>query len=311
MNEARSWLRRLTSGTATESDVAALNRWRAASPAHAKAFAEAALLWNVMGDAVNAIPAPVEADFLKGRILSRRVFVGGGLGLAASFSAWAIIQPPFDLWPSFSELNADYRTQIGEQRQIKIAEAVALELNTRTSIDLRPSPNNDTAIELLSGEATIAKRLDPARPFTVLAGRGRATINIGSFDIRKDDRSVCVTCITGEIIVRHLSGTVSLQSQQQVRYDEKTLGPVTSIDTDVVTAWQRGLLIFRDTPLASVIDEVNRYRPGKIVLMDEKLGKARVAADFRLDDLDSVIKFITRVMSVPARSLPGGIVLLG
>src|SRR5262245_29182119 len=49
--EALGWLRRLNSGEATTADVEALDRWRACSPAHAAEFAEAALFWNVLGDA--------------------------------------------------------------------------------------------------------------------------------------------------------------------------------------------------------------------------------------------------------------------
>ena len=78
-----------------------------------------------------------------------------------------------------------------------------------------------------------------------------------------------------------------------------------------MTAWQQGLLIFRDVPLARVIDEVNRYRPGRIIVVDPRLGRREVVADFRLDRLDAVVEFVAQVMKAPVRSLPGGIVLLG
>jgi transmembrane sensor len=312
MDEARTWLRRLTSGSATEKDLAALNKWRETSPRHAQAFAEAALLWNVLGDvtAVSPISVPARTSKISSGF-SRRAFIGGGVGLAASVSALAIVRPPFGMWPSFAELRADYRTDTGERRQIEVARAVSVEMNTRTSINLRSSPNHGTALELLNGEATVAKKLDPTRAFVVVAGEGRTSTNIGSFDIRKDGGSVCVTCVAGEVLVQHAQGKASLQTGKQLTYNDRTFGKVTKIDGEIVTAWQRGLLIFRDTPLDKVIDEVNRYRSGRIVLINEKLGKERVVADFRLDDLDAVIEFVTRVMNVTARSLPGGIVLLG
>ncbi len=314
--EARSWLRRLMSGAATEADIAALKKWRSESPLHAKAFAEMALLWNVLGDAtaaaIAANPALVrsEAVGVPARF-SRRALIGGGAALAASFSAWAIVRPPFGLWPSFSELEADYRTRTGESRRIEVARTVAVEMNTQTSIDLRSSLGQSDSIELLTGEVTIAKQADPARPFAVLAGNGRVETRAGSFDIRRDGGSVCVTCLGGEVFVQHPSGKASLRERQQVAYDGRGFGQVVGIDVDIVTAWQRGLLIFRDVPLARVIDEVNRYRPGKIILIDVQLGRRKVVADFRLDNLDDVVEFVTRVMNVPARSLPGRIVLLG
>jgi transmembrane sensor len=70
-------------------------------------------------------------------------------------------------------------------------------------------------------------------------------------------------------------------------------------------------LVFREVPLARLIDEVNRYRSGKIVLLDSHLAQRRVVATFRLDRIDDAVTFVRQVMNVPARFLPGGIVLLG
>jgi transmembrane sensor len=103
----------------------------------------------------------------------------------------------------------------------------------------------------------------------------------------------------------------TLQEEQQVSYDVRSLGPIGGVDPKVVTAWRQGLLIFRDVPLAHVIAEVNRYRPGRIILLDSQIGRRNVVADFRLDRLDAVVEFVARVMNAPVRLLPGGIVLLG
>src|SRR5579871_2651594 len=46
--EAHEWLTRLTSGRATVDDAAAAKLWCGRSPAHARAFAEATLLWDTL-----------------------------------------------------------------------------------------------------------------------------------------------------------------------------------------------------------------------------------------------------------------------
>jgi transmembrane sensor len=312
--EARAWLKRMTSGEATEADVEALSAWRGTSAAHARAFAEAALLWDVMGDATAAAirrnPAVLPAA-ASSTVRHRRAFIAGGAALAASLGALALLRPPLGLWPSLSELHADYRTRTGEQRRIEVADAVSVEMNTQTSIDLHPAVNGAVAIELISGEAEIAKRTDPSRDFLVLAGSGSAEATLAAFNIRKDGSSVSVTCVDGAVRVRHRGGAVVLLTRQQISYDEARLGQIVSTDPAVVTAWRQGLLIFRGVPLARVIEEVNRYRPGKIILLDATLGRKRVVADFRLDHLGDVVDFISEVMNVPVRSLPGGVVLLG
>jgi transmembrane sensor len=315
-DEARVWLRRLTSGTATTADVEALERWRSQSQAQAQAFAEAALLWDVTGEATKVVlnRSPILADWANSNEnahLPRRVFIGGGAALAASLVGLAVVRPPLNLWPSLSELEADYRTRTGERRNIEVSGGVSVELNTRTSIDLRRSTDGIDAIELLTGEATIATQAGSSRGFSVLAAEGRTIATNASFNVRKDGDTVCVTCMRGDLQVQHRQSVAPLQERQQISYDARGLGQAGSIDPKIVTAWRQGLLIFRDVPLALVIDEVNRYRPGKIILVDSQLGRREVVADFRLDRLDAVVEFAARVMKAPVRSLPGGIVLLG
>lgn len=314
--EARAWLRRLTSGIATPDDIDALERWRSQGAAHAQAFAEAALLWNLTGEATKvAVDRNPQLGNWKRSDenvhLARRAFIGGSAALAASLAGIAVIRPPFNLWPSLSEFDADYRTRTGERRDVEVVSGVSVELNTRTSIDLRRNTAGMEAIELLTGEAVIEKQADPTRGFVVYAGEGRATATQASFNIRKDDDTVCVTCIRGNVHVQYRQRETVLQERQQLSYDARGIGSVASTDPKIVTAWQQGLLVFREVPLARVIDEVNRYRPGKIILVDPQLGRREVVADFRLDRLDAVLEFASRVMKAPIRSLPGGIVLLG
>jgi transmembrane sensor len=206
---------------------------------------------------------------------------------------------------------ADYRTRTGERQQIEIANRVVVEMNTRTSIDLRPAADGTSQIELLTGETAIAKRDDTSRELVIVAGGGHAATTRASFNIRKDSQLVSVTCIDGSVHVRCGAGETVVQNGQQVTYDDHGLGEVTAIDPEVITGWQRGLLIFRRVSLSHVIDEVNRYRAGSIVLLDAKLGRRQVVANFRLDRIDEVIDFISKAMDIRTRSLPGGIVLVG
>jgi transmembrane sensor len=77
-----------------------------------------------------------------------------------------------------------------------------------------------------------------------------------------------------------------------------------------VTAWQSGLLIFRDRPLVSVVEEVNRYRPGKIVIVSAALRQRSVNGDFEIAKLDSFVTQVQQLTGAHATSLPGGLVIL-
>ena len=105
------------------------------------------------------------------------------------------------------------------------------------------------------------------------------------------------------------SRAIALEPGQQVAYSPEVLEEPAEIDPAVVVAWQQGLLIFKDEPLAAVIEEVNRYRLGKIILTKRELESLRVNGVFHLDRLDGVIAQV-RSLGAEVTTLPGGFVLL-
>jgi transmembrane sensor len=312
-SEAHAWIRRLVSGEATETDAVALRRWCGQSPAHAAAFSEASQFWNAFGPAGRSLlreqdVATGPAASLNPRLaMGRRAFVGGAL--AASAAALLVTRPPFGLWPSWSELKADYRTSAGEQRRVVMSDGVAIRLNTRTSISTRIA-GDAGAVELIAGEASFTALGHLSRPFRVIAAGGKAEADNAQFDVRRFDWGARVTCLADEVRVEYQDRTVTLGSNQRVTYSGKGFEEIAPVDPAVVTAWQHGLLIFNMTPLADVVEELNRYRVGRIVLLNNAVGQRPVNGRFRIDQPDEALLQIERAFGVRGRSLPGGFVLL-
>ncbi len=310
--EAIAWLLRVTDDGATPADQAALRKWQATSPAHAQAFARASKLWGIVPSAVAmamrsgdlSLPPVVDRGFV-----SRRGAMIGFATAAAAALGYVVTDPPLGLWPSLSELTADYHTATGEQRTITLSSAVSVEMNTRTSIALRPAGDAFHRFELISGEAIVDASAAGGRPVQVIAGGGLTTAS-ANFDIRCDAATTAVTCISGEVQVQHGNHLVALQERQHVSYGGGEMTPVTSVDPTVITAWRDGYLMFRREPLVDVIAEINRYRRGRIVLLDSKLGEGLVTARFKLDRLGDVIAQIREVFGATVRILPGGLVLV-
>lgn len=316
MREATAWVMRLTSGEATAADAEALRRWRAQSQAHRKAFAEANLMWDTLGPAARMTAGKSGAVLPFGgsrqtvhRHLGRRAFLGGAIAATAA-SVYAVVYPPFDLWPSAAALTADYRTGTGERRRVAVARDVSVELNTQTSVALRSGADAAGRIELISGEAAITTEGKAAVPFVVIANGGRTTASEAEFNVRLDGSLVRVTCLDGSVAVACRGREATLQAKQQISYDSHGLSSAEPADADVVTAWQRGLLVFRYEPLAHVIEEVNRYRPGRIIVTNTALGRRSVVANFRLDRLDDAVDHVAEAFGARVTRLPKGIVLL-
>ena len=105
-------------------------------------------------------------------------------------------------------------------------------------------------------------------------------------------------------------GARTLQAGQQVVYDAASIGGATGVQGADVSAWRTGVLVFRQTPLAHVVAEINRYRPGRVVLLARGLADRAVSGRFAIASLDTVLVQIQRSYDLSARSLPGGVLVL-
>jgi transmembrane sensor len=310
-DEALDWMRRLGCGEVTQADLDALDRWRMASPAHRRAFAEAHVFWDVLGkvaeEAHRRGHKRHSAPALPNRSMGRRTVLTGA---AAAAMAYVVVRPPLGLWPSMAEFAADYRTATGEQKRIDVAAGIIIEMNTQTSLTAPVTVGQRLALELVAGEVDVSVGAAQAQPLCIAAAGGRIDADRANFNVRCDGPSVRVTCTEGAVRVTGRSAVTTLVAGQQVSYGDGMQETAAAVDTTVVTAWKRGMLIFRNAPLPQVIAELNRYRPGKIILLNKGLAKRTVVAGFRLDQIGEAVRYLGLAVGAEIRSLPGGVVLL-
>jgi len=243
----------------------------------------------------------------------RRAFIGFAVAAGGS---WLALRPPMQLWPSLGDLAADYHTGTGEQRSVALSSRVTVELNTQTRLDVLAASDAARGVEVVAGEAEIdavappADRATPIQPVTVVAGGGRMRATVARFNVRRTGSQVCVTCLSGTVALEHPRGARTLTADDQVVYDDRGVQPVSRIDPGAVSAWRRGMLVFNGVPLAEVVDEINRYRRGKVILRSASLGENRMQAQFPITRLDDVIDMVGRLYGAHITRLPGNIVLL-
>ena len=313
-DEARMWLRRLTSGSATQWDAQAFKRWQHSSPAHQRALDQAKRQWQMMqpviGDLLRTDPqaAALHERSLRRPGMGRRAFLGVAAGMASAAVA-AVVYPPLGLWPGLTEWDADYRTATGEQRELMLADRVSVTLNTQTSARLQLTGGETTGLELIAGEAAI-DLANPGRGFSISAGNGRSVADSGRFEVRRWEHKVCVTCIAGSVRVEHPAGSRVLQARQQTVYSAAAISGVAAVDASVVSAWRRGQLVFQQTPLAQVLEEINRYRTGRVVLLDDAVRNSAVSGRFAIAELDAALLQIQHSFDLHVRTLPGGVLIL-
>lgn len=318
----REWLVRLRSGDATTEDAEAFRRWCAEHPDEARFVPTMGQIWGKLGVAASEVMAEQSAaaraaEMRAGaaHVSRRRAVIGFAVAAGAT---WLAVRPPLQLWPALGDFVADYRTGTGEQRKVVLSDRVTVQMNTQTRIDVLSASGETGAIKLLAGEAEVIATGSPGGAgsngaFTVVAGRGRMTARAARFDIRRSGDEVCVTCMSGSLTFAHprQQQPLTLNVAQQLTYDDRHVRAIVPANTATVTAWRRGVLVFDDVALSRVVDEINRYRPGKVIVRNAALGARSVHAKFFIAKLDDAIDMIGDLYGARVTRLPGGITVLG
>lgn len=286
--EAASWVTRLH-GPDRNADVeAGLKRWLAQDPAHAKAFELATEVWQETAELPADLPKrtlPADRTGLRSRlrpVLASAATIGvGAVGLF--------------LYVHFIA-ETTFTTGVGEQRTVTLSDGTRVELNTRSALTVKYSERMRQVI-LKGGEAYFDVATNKERPFIVVAG-GREVIALGTeFLVRRDADEITVTLLEGRVAVAPAieaeaqrkagSDVLVLQPGQRLRLADISPPVLDLPSMEKVTAWQRGQVIFEDTPLAEAMAEFNRYNATRIELESDELARIRVGGTFRVGDVSS------------------------
>ncbi len=213
------------------------------------------------------------------RAINRRTFLGLSVVTAVAAGV-AAVYPPLGLWPSVTDWGADYRTAVGEQRVLALTEGVDVTLNTRTSVRRQMADGQIVGLDLLTGEAAVDLS-SKGRSFVVIAGAGRSLAQAGQFEVRYVGSKVCVTCITGAVWVEHRRASVR---SRHVNRSFMTFMPSAASPTSIPPRCRPGAREYWSSAKSGwpmVIDEINRYRPGRVILLNEAVRNQAVTGAFR------------------------------
>jgi len=223
-----------------------------------------------------------------------------------------------------------YRTGIGEQRMVELADHSRIALDAATWLQVRYSKDART-VELRQGQAQFSVARDPARPFKVVAG-DRAIVAVGTvFTVELTDRQIHVAMMEGRVAVLAqgnpppapttssdaepaqwgAAGSVELSAGEELRISQDGRTTVTpQADLEAATAWRKGRLIFRTERLSDAVRRVNRYSHQQIVVADEALGARHISGVFDAGDTEGFVSAIERYLPVTVDSTESGRIVL-
>jgi ferric-dicitrate binding protein FerR (iron transport regulator) len=163
---------------------------------------------------------------------------------------------------------------------------------------------NDKRIVKLTGQGYFKVSHDASRPFLVETD-GLIVKALGtSFDVSNyaEDNQICSTLESGSVALMGLDGSEAtrLTPGQKAILDKQTgIVSIKNIDNQLFTSWKDGKLIFRNTPLAEVTQQMERWFNCKIQV-DPRLTNLGLVYTATIQDetLGEVLKMIEISTSV-------------
>jgi transmembrane sensor len=128
---------------------------------------------------------------------------GRGLARAMSMRAVAVAVPAAILSGVFAWLHFQsgiYRTDVGEQRSITLADGSIIDLNAHSRIKVRLS-KTERDVDLLEGQALFQVAHDTSRPFFVRSGSALVRAVGTLFDVYRKKNGITVSVIEGRVAV--------------------------------------------------------------------------------------------------------------
>jgi len=325
---AGEWVSRFSSQDVTDADREDFQEWLASNLDHRIAFDDAQRTWldldalsNLANTEPDILPCELRMEIDRSARLAEKE---GRDHLRGASSRWwagvaaALLVGIFGtLWMARlgSPPTADgglkavaYRTQVGERREILLADGSLLSLNTGTEVQAALT-ENQRSVHLDHGEAYFIVAKDPDRPFVVTAG-GDTVRAIGTeFNVYHRDETTTVTVLEGivdvirpapEVVPAGVSGSDQPKERHRIHQSQAVTLKHTGIEMvdlapDVAAraaSWRRGRLYFDGVTLGEMVKEIDHYLPEQLVIADDSIADFTGGAVIHLDNVESILAAI-------------------
>lgn len=294
MIEASRWYAKLASGEVHAVDIRAWEAWKAADEKHEQA-------WQQLEDVnqqFKQIPPQIGLKTLSLPTNQNRRFALKQLSIfmiAGTAAYYAYREQPW------RELTADYKTALGEQTEVILADGTSLYLNTDSAVNVYFSAH-ERLIELVKGEVLIETAHEQSavyRPFKVKTQHGFATALGTRFTVHHQPQLSTVSVFEGAVKVNpknNPENSIILQAGQSTDFSATTVSAVTKAKSTEL-AWIKGILAVYAMPLDAFLAELSRYRKG-VLRCDPAVAHLLISGAFPIQDTDAVLAKLTRTLPV-------------
>ena len=326
--EAAAWFTEFRARDMTPGSRARFDDWLRQSPQHIQAYLEVAAGWSELPTADPEGRIDVQALVARARESRDENVVAlpradqAGLrpnsrarvrALAAALAVISILSGAV-AWVWLYRADT-YRTGIGEQRTLVLADGSTVILDALTTVRVRFS-KTARAVDLLQGQAYFHDTYDPRRPFVVRSDETTIQAIGTQFDVHRQQDGMVVTVVEGKVAVAESAqvpdageGPSSITDDrtsprppspahmlvsagEQVTLTAQLIRKPERVDVSTATAWLQKRLVFDNTPLQEVADQFNLYSSRRLVIVDPALRSVGISGVYSSADPVSLIGFL-------------------
>ena len=210
----------------------------------------------------------------------------------------------------------DVRLTATDQREMYyLPDSSQVWLNHNSELRYSNGFDQDHRVVHLEGEAFFEVRKAEGRRFTVYSGPAKTEVIGTSFNVRAySDDSVAVHVVSGKVAFspRNEDNAVFLTPGQTARLHERqSIAKRSAIRDPNFRSWQNDQLVFDNTRLARIRQQLEQYYDVTIELTDPTLASCRYTASFREASLAEVLRVLSAVGGLTYEKTGNRIVLSG
>jgi transmembrane sensor len=319
--QAVEWWLKLRSGEPSARDVSGWLDWHGRDPRNAEAFEQMREFCGRIQVTDPGALTGLMAEFSRPMARKGSPWVTWSMrlaGLTAAIAAAVVGYQSLSV-PAAKPHRLEFVTPVAVNREIALPDGSSVELGADSQLNASFNARA-RRVQLRSGEAYFKVRHDERRPFLVKAGE--LTIrDVGTaFDVLKTGQRVTVTVAKGRVQVvapgtlgqgTRITNSIEIGAGQQVLYSPGTAGlRVTRVDPASALTWRERRLEFVDTPLSTVIDNINRYVSHPIHIGDPVIGRLNFTGTVDLQSLPRWLEALQTIFPIKVKRGAAGVAII-
>lgn len=333
MERAARWWVQSQDKSFSSVDQTKLAAWLAENPANREAFNEMDNLWLHVG-AIETVFTDEQTSAVQQAVKCSEPTTKNGqrnwlykffnahktMGIAVAMAMLMLMCLPFSSLTFLEqpEKAYAYSTATGEQKTITLSDGSILNMNVSSAFTVQMGTKSRQVV-LNEGEVFFTVKPDPKRPFEVHTSQGLVRVLGTGFNIKDRGGLVAIDVDHGKVQVQDApkgSGdmrikAITLLSGQGADIDKTgRLAPARSSRIQQVLAWQQQQIVFKNTPISSVLKELALYHNVTIKLALKEVGQKRVTGTFDMNNLEQTLKVIVTAASLHIKKDTNGTITL-